>query len=100
MKQIKQQYRCLTGAIVTLSGVFNITSDNYTVGQVGDMVKAEVERLTGHNIQIRLDHIEDFRNYKVTAQKAKTYLGFQPSHTVEGQQAEKWALERYYRQGT
>ena len=29
----------------SVSGVFNIASDNYTVGQVGDMVKDEMERL-------------------------------------------------------
>lgn len=67
----------------SLSGVFNITSGNYTVGQVGDMVKSELEKLTGEKIEILLKNIADFRNYKVTIDKAKTYLGFQPSHTVE-----------------
>jgi nucleoside-diphosphate-sugar epimerase len=67
----------------SLNGVFNLMSENYTVGQVGDMVKSEVERLSGEKVAIHLKNIEDFRNYKVTAQKAKTYLGFQASHTVE-----------------
>lgn len=31
----------------SLSGVYNIASGNYTVGQVGDMVKHEVEKLIG-----------------------------------------------------
>lgn len=66
----------------SLSGVYNIASDNYTVGQVGDMVKYEVEKLTGEKIGITINHIEDFRNYKVSIDKAKTYLGFKPQHTI------------------
>jgi len=67
----------------SLSGVYNIASGNYTVGQVGDMVKYEVEKLVGGKIEIVLKDIEDFRNYKVTIDKARTYLGYQPRHTIE-----------------
>lgn len=67
----------------SLSGVFNVASGNYTVGQVGDMVKYEVEKLTGKKVAIALKNIEDFRNYKVTIDKAKTYLGYQPQHAIE-----------------
>jgi nucleoside-diphosphate-sugar epimerase len=67
----------------SLSGVFNVASGNYTVGQVGDMVKYEVEKLTGEKVEIALKNIEDFRNYKVTIDKARTYLGYQPQHAIE-----------------
>jgi len=67
----------------SLSGVYNVASGNYTVGQVGDMVKYEVEKLTGEKVEIALKNIEDFRNYKVTIDKARTYLGYQPQHTIE-----------------
>ncbi|MHC4749390.1 MAG: NAD-dependent epimerase/dehydratase family protein [Planctomycetota bacterium] len=67
----------------SLSGVFNVASGNYTVGQVGDMVKYELEELMGSTIDITLKNIEDFRNYKVKIDKAKTYLGFQPKYTIE-----------------
>jgi len=66
----------------SLSGVFNVASDNYTVGHVADMVKYELERLTGMRIGVTIHQREDFRNYKVTIAKAKTYLGFQPRHQV------------------
>jgi nucleoside-diphosphate-sugar epimerase len=66
----------------SINGVFNITSDNYTVGQVGDMVKERMEQLTGNKIAIEIKHIQDFRNYKVTWQKAKTVLGFEPRYNV------------------
>ena len=67
----------------SLSGVYNVASGNYTVGQVGDMVKYEVEKLTGEKVEIALRNIEDFRNYKVTIDRAKTYLGYQPQHAIE-----------------
>ena len=65
----------------SINGVFNIASDNYTVGQVGDMVKEELEDL-GEKVGIEIKNIQDFRNYKVTSQKAKTVLGFEPKYTV------------------
>jgi nucleoside-diphosphate-sugar epimerase len=67
----------------SLSGVYNIASGNYTVGQVGDMVKYEVEKLVGQRVEIVLKNVEDFRNYKVSIDKAKTYLGYQPRHAIE-----------------
>jgi nucleoside-diphosphate-sugar epimerase len=67
----------------SLSGVYNIASGNYTVGQVGDMVKTEMEKLLGSRIDITLKNIDDFRNYKVTIDKAKTYLGFEPQYKIK-----------------
>jgi len=67
----------------SLSGVYNIASGNYTVGQVGDVVKYELEKLIGEKIDVVIKNMKDFRNYKVTIDKAKTYLGFQPQHVIE-----------------
>ncbi len=67
----------------SLSGVFNVASGNFTVGQVGDLVQYEVEKLIGEKISLHLKNIEDFRNYKVTVDKAQTYLGFRPRYTIE-----------------
>ena len=67
----------------SISGIFNVSSDNYTVGQVGDIVKEELQKLTGKTIQLEIKDIQDFRNYKVTTQKAKTSLGFHPNYTIK-----------------
>lgn len=67
----------------SINGVYNVASGNYTVGQVGDMVKHRVEKLTGKKVGIQIKQVQDFRNYKVTFEKARTYLGFQPQHSVE-----------------
>ena len=68
----------------SVSGVFNIASDNYTVGQVGDMVKDQMERVLDRSIEIEIKHIEDYRNYKVGIEKARTVLGFEPSTRRHG----------------
>jgi nucleoside-diphosphate-sugar epimerase len=67
----------------SLNGVFNVTSENATVGQVGDVVKNELERLTGKRIKMEIKNIQDFRNYKVSIDKARTELGFSPQSTVK-----------------
>jgi nucleoside-diphosphate-sugar epimerase len=53
------------------------------VGQVADLVKYEVEKKTGDKIKLDIKNIQDFRNYKVSISKARTYLGFQPLYTIK-----------------
>ena len=55
----------------SINGVFNVTSGNYTVGQVADVVKAEIDKLTGSDIKIEIHNRQDFRNYKVPLNKPK-----------------------------
>ncbi len=69
-------------ADATISGVFNVAVDNFTVGAIGDMVKEEVEALTGRKIAIAVKNVQDFRNYKVSCERARTCLGFRPKHSV------------------
>jgi nucleoside-diphosphate-sugar epimerase len=66
-----------------ISGIYNIASDNWTVGQVGDLVKYFIEKKLKKDIKLEIKDIKDFRNYKVTIDKAKTYLGFQPMFNIE-----------------
>jgi nucleoside-diphosphate-sugar epimerase len=66
----------------SISGIFNIASGNYTVGEVGDLVKAEIESLLGVRVDLRIRHVQDFRNYKVSFEKAKDLLSFNPQHDV------------------
>jgi nucleoside-diphosphate-sugar epimerase len=66
-----------------ISGVFNVASGNYTVGEVGDLVKAAIEERLGMPIHLIIKHIQDFRNYKVSIEKAKNVLSFHPSHDLK-----------------
>lgn len=65
-----------------LSGVFNIAAGNFTVGEVGDLVRSEVERLSGRKIALEIKNVQDYRNYKVSVEKAKRSLGFLPQFTI------------------
>jgi nucleoside-diphosphate-sugar epimerase len=68
----------------SISGTFNIASGNYTVGEVGDLVKAEVEQQLGAKISLTIRHMRDIRNYKVSIEKAKNVLSFHPQSDVRG----------------
>ena len=66
-----------------ISGIFNVASGNYTVGEVGDVVKSTIEERLGLRINLCIKHIQDFRNYKVSIEKAKNVLSFHPADEVK-----------------
>lgn len=70
-------------AVETVSGVFNVASGNYTIGELGDIVKEKVESLMDKKIKLTINHKHDLRNYKVTLDKANAHLSFKPRYTVE-----------------
>ena len=60
-----------------VSGVYNISYDNYTIGRLADEIKAELKE-SGFDIKIQIKDIKDMRNYKVDNSKAKIELDFVP----------------------
>ena len=38
--------------------------------------------MRGRKVRIAIKDIQDFRNYKVSCERAKTYLGFQPKYAI------------------
>src|SRR5277367_5107663 len=66
-----------------ISGIFNIASGNYTVGEIGDLVKATIEERLGLSIHLIIKHIQDIRNYKVSIEKAKNVLSFHPADDLK-----------------
>jgi nucleoside-diphosphate-sugar epimerase len=66
-----------------ISGIFNIASGNYTVGEVADLIKTAVEERLSFKINLCIKHIQDFRNYKVSIEKAANVLSFHPTGTVK-----------------
>ena len=65
-----------------ITGVFNLSSGNYTVGEVADLVKEAVETKMNKPVKLNMKNIQDFRNYKVSCEKAVTTLSFKPKHDV------------------
>jgi nucleoside-diphosphate-sugar epimerase len=66
-----------------ISGIFNVASGNYTVGEIGDLVKSGVKKYLGLDVHLYIKHIQDYRNYKVSIEKAKKVLSFHPKNDVE-----------------
>lgn len=66
-----------------ISGIFNLASGNYTVGEVGDLVKNAVEEKLDIKVKLNIKNVQDFRNYKVSSQKAINTLSFKPKHDVD-----------------
>lgn len=65
-----------------ISGVFNVASGNYTVGEVGDYVHTGLIKLLDIHPKLNIKRIEDFRNYKVSIKKAREVLSFKPMYSV------------------
>jgi nucleoside-diphosphate-sugar epimerase len=66
-----------------ISGIFNIASGNYTVGEVADLIKSAVEDRLNIRINLCIKHIQDFRNYKVSVEKAANVLSFHATGNVK-----------------
>jgi nucleoside-diphosphate-sugar epimerase len=66
-----------------ISGVFNIASGNYTVGEVADLVKGAIRERMGIQVSLEIKHIQDFRNYKVATDKAANVLSFHSAGDVK-----------------
>lgn len=66
-----------------VSGVFNVASGNYTVGDVAERVKRRLEPRLGREIRLNILHRQDYRNYRVSTEKAVQVLGFRPDHDIE-----------------
>ena len=66
-----------------ISGVFNLASGNYTVGEVADVVRSRIEERMDVSINLSIKHIQDFRNYKVSIDKAANVLSFHPTGSVQ-----------------
>ena len=66
-----------------ISGVFNLASGNYTVGEVADVVRSRIEERMDVRINLSIKHIQDFRNYKVSVDKAANVLSFHPTGSLK-----------------
>jgi len=74
-----------------INGIFNIAYDNFTVGQVADLVKEAIEKETGNSVVVEVKNKQDFRNYKVDCARAKKLLGFAPQYDVSDMVHSLWA---------
>jgi nucleoside-diphosphate-sugar epimerase len=67
-----------------ISGLFNVASGNYTVGEVADLVKDSIVTKMNKEVNLKIEHRQDYRNYKVSIDKAKNVLSFKPRFDIAG----------------
>jgi nucleoside-diphosphate-sugar epimerase len=65
-----------------ISGVYNVAYDNYTVGEIGSQVAQAVGELTSRDIELDVRDVEDFRSYRVSTERARDALGFNPRFDI------------------
>ena len=66
-----------------INGIFNSVSANYTVGEVGNTVYKHLKNKHSINLELQIKDIQDFRNYKVSNNKAVDVLKAKFEDTVE-----------------
>ena len=66
-----------------ISGVFNIASENYTVGEIGEITAETISKTMKRKVEIDIKNVYDVRNYKVDWSSAKAVLGYSPKGNVE-----------------
>jgi nucleoside-diphosphate-sugar epimerase len=66
-----------------ISGAFNVTSGNYTVGEIADHVAEGIREYLGRDPRIVVNNVRDLRSYKVSIAKAENVLSFKPTCTIK-----------------
>ena len=70
-------------AAPSVSGTFNILSENTTLGALADQVAATLKRNLDLEPELQILHKADVRNYKVSGDRARVQLGFKPSLDID-----------------
>lgn len=83
IRDVASAYIRAVEADYRISGIFNVAYGNFTVGEVADYVRDGVGKHLGINARLHIKHMEDFRNYKVSIEKARNVLGFNPRFNIE-----------------
>ena len=76
-------YAAAVEAPPTLSGVFNIASENVRIADVAFRLQKYFKDRHREEVQVIVKNIPDVRNYKVAYEKAQKELGFHPTGSVE-----------------
>lgn len=65
-------------------GTVNISSFNSTIGDLAEEVASFVKEKFGHEVIIHNKGIQDYRNYKVSTEKAKEVFAYEGKETCRG----------------
>jgi nucleoside-diphosphate-sugar epimerase len=100
-----QAYLAALKADYKISGIFNIASNNFTVGSLAKITKKFFQRSMNTDIDININQQIDLRSYRVNVNKSKEQLGFIPTDTpysileelsVKTKNINDFELDQYY----
>jgi nucleoside-diphosphate-sugar epimerase len=80
IRDVIQGYRLALESDLSISGVFNLSGFNYTIGELGNIVASELTA-RGYHVDLEILHNPDIRNYKVSTEKIQSLLKYQPRYT-------------------
>jgi nucleoside-diphosphate-sugar epimerase len=80
IRDVIQGYILAIEADLDISGVYNLAQDNYTIGNLGEIIQLELIQ-KGFEVDLEILYIEDIRNYKVDISKIQKDLKFSPKYT-------------------
>lgn len=81
MSDTVEAYRLALRSPLSVGGIFNISSENATVGEVGEQVHDFFEK-RGAPIRLTVKQDAEKRNYRVSTEKARRELGYAPAGSV------------------
>jgi nucleoside-diphosphate-sugar epimerase len=70
-------------AAPSVSGTFNVASENTTLGALADQVAATIKRNLDLAPELEILQKSDVRNYKVSVDRARVQLGFKPGCDID-----------------
>lgn len=100
-----QAYLVALKADHKISGIFNIASDNFTVGSLAKITRKFFQRSMSMDVEIDVKQQLDVRSYRVNVNKSKVQLGFIPVDTpysileelrVETKKINNFELDQFY----
>lgn len=80
IRDVIQGYQKALEADLNVSGVYNLSGGNMTIGQLGEAIHGEL-RNRGYVVDLVINENNDVRNYKVTTEKIEDELGFKSRFT-------------------
>jgi nucleoside-diphosphate-sugar epimerase len=80
IRDVIQGYQKALEADLNVSGVYNLSGGNMTIGQLGEAIHGEL-RKRGYVVDLVINENNDVRNYKVSTEKIEDELGFKAQFT-------------------
>ena len=80
IRDVIQGYEKAIEADLDITGIFNLSGGNFTIGDLGNVVYQKLIQY-GHSVKLEILNNPDVRNYKVSTSKIEDELGFKSQYS-------------------